>query len=179
MGSPIQAAAEALSSLVADHGIHADEVRQVEVLLPPQGARIVDNRSMPDINCQYCMAVILLDGRLSFQATHTYERLDDPNVREVQARVRLVPAEEFARMERQRPARVRVHLHQGKILERYVPAVRGTSDNPMTREEVEVKALDLLVGVLGEGRAHSLVGAIWALDDCASIRDLRPLIQEG
>ena len=177
VGSPIQAAAEALSSLVADHGIHADEVRQVEVLLPPQGARIVDNRSMPDINCQYCMAVILLDGRLSFQATHTYERLDDPNVREVQARVRLVPAEEFARMERQRPARVRVHLHQGKILERYVPAVRGTSDNPMTREEVEVKALDLLVGVLGEGRAHSLVGAIWALDDCASIRDLRPLIQ--
>ena len=178
VGSPIQAAADALTSLVAEHAIDADQVREVEVLLPPQGARVVDNRSMPDINCQYCMAVILLDGQLSFRATHTYERLDDPRVREVQARVRLVGAQEFAGMERQRPATVRVHLSDGQVLERHVDAVRGTADNPMTRQEVETKALDLLPDVLGEDRARSLVSAVWDLDGNASVRELRPLLQQ-
>ena len=178
VGSPIQAAADALTSLVAEHAVNADQVREVEVRLPSQGACIVDNRSLPDINCQYCMAVILLDGQLSFRATHTYERLDDPRLREVQARVRLVGAQEFAGMERKRPATVRVHLSDGQVLERHVDAVRGTADNPLTRQEVETKALDLLPDVLGEDRARSLVSAVWDLDGNASVRELRPLLQQ-
>ena len=176
VGSPIQAAADALCQLVVEHTLVAERVREVEVLLAPQGARIVDNRSMPDINCQYCMAVILLDGGLSFAATHDYGRLDDPRVREVQARVRLTGAAEFAGVESQRPARVRVTLEGGRVLERYVPAVRGTADNPMTREEVEAKALDLLADVLGDERAHALIGTIRGLEAHAA-RDLRPLLQ--
>ena len=36
------------------------------------GARIVDGRHMPDVNLQYCMAAIVLDGgKLTFEATHT------------------------------------------------------------------------------------------------------------
>ena len=176
VGSPIQAAADALTALVQEHRLTAEGVREVEVRLPPQGARVVDNRTMPDINCQYCMAVILLDGTLSFEATHTYERMADPRVRQVQARVRLIGDPAFQGMERQRPALVRVHLRDGRTVERHVPAVRGTADNPMTWDEVAAKALDLTASVLGRERAARLVDTARHLERVGSARELRPLL---
>ena len=179
VGSPIQAAAEAMTSLVTEHGLTADVVREVDVLLPPQGANIVNGRTMPDVNLQYCMAAILLDGgTLSFQATHTYERLADPAVMDVMGRVRLVANQEFLGMERQRPATVRVHTTSGGTLELHVPAVRGTADNPMTRAEIEAKALDLIGGVLGEEKAHAVVRSVGELDKMPSVLALRPLLTE-
>ena len=52
-------------------------------MVPPRGAKTVNNRSMPDINCQDIMAAILLDGRLTFAAAHSYERMSNPQIREV------------------------------------------------------------------------------------------------
>lgn len=177
VGSPIQAAAEAMTALVQEFGLTADRVQRIDVHLPPQGAQLVNNRSMPDINCQYIMAVILLDGQLTFKAAHAYERMADPKVQEVQARVHLVGDPQFSGQERQRPGLVRVHLADGQTAEKLVPAVRGTADNPMTREEVEVKSLDLLRDVLGTERANSLIRTIWELDKVESVRNLRPLLR--
>ena len=132
---------------------------------------------MPDVNLQYCMAVIALDGgRLTFQATHTYERMSDPGVQELMAKVRLQGNPEFAGMERQRPATVRIHTANA-VLERHVPAVHGTADNPMTTEEVDEKALDLIGGVYGEQRARDVVAAVHALDTTPP-SVLRPLLTE-
>ncbi len=176
VGSPIQAAADAMSALVKDHKLTADKVKKIDVHLPPQGSQVVNNRSMPDVNCQYIMAVILLDGQLTFNAAHTYERMADPKVRAVQARVNLIGDPQFKDQERQRPGLVRLHLEDGRIVEKLVAAVRGTADNPMTRDEIEVKSLDLLQGVLGEKRARSLIQAIWDLEKMNSLRDLRTLL---
>ena len=177
VGSPIQAAAEAMTSLVTEHGITADTVGDVQVLLPPRGAQIVDGRTMPDVNLQYCMAAIVLDGgRLTFEATHTYERLADPEVTALMSRVHLAAEPAFAGLEQQRPATVQVRTTAGAVLERHVPAVRGTADSPMTREEVEAKALDLLGGVLGEAQAEAIVHAVRSLDDATPVRALRSLL---
>lgn len=176
VGSPIQAAADAMSALVQGHKLTADKVKRIDVHLPPQGARVVNNRTMPDVNCQYIMAVILLDGQLTFKAAHTYERMANPKVRAVQARVNLIGDPQFSGQERQRPGLVRVHLEDGGIVEKLVAAVRGTADNPMTRDEIEVKSLDLLQEVLGTKRAHSLIKGIWDLEKMNSVQDLRPLL---
>jgi 2-methylcitrate dehydratase PrpD len=176
VGSPIQAAAEAMSSLVRKYGLTADQVKGIDVHLPPQGAQIVNNRTMPDINCQYIMAIILLDGQLTFKAAESYARMSDPLVREVQSRVNLIGDPKFADQERQRPGLVRVHLADGRTVEELVPAVRGTAGNPMTREEVEAKSLDLLQEVLGVERSKSLIHAVWGLDRWKSVRELRPLL---
>ena len=180
VGSPIQAAAEALTLIVAEHGIAAGDVAKVDVLLPPNGARIVDDRSMPDINLQYCMAVILLDGgSLSFDATHTYDRMSDPAVLDMRSRVTLSGSPEFAGMERQRPATVRVTLNDGRVLEQHVPAVRGTADDPMTHGDVEAKATELIASVLGTERARAVVEEVWGLDERTRASALRPLLQDG
>jgi 2-methylcitrate dehydratase PrpD len=176
VGSPIQAAAEVMILLVQKYGLTAEKVKAIDVHLPPGGAQIVDNRTMPDINCQYIMAVILLDGRLTFKAAESYERMSDPKVLEVRSRVNLIGDPKFAGQERERPGLVRVHLTDGTMVEEFVSAVRGTPDNPMTRDEVEAKSVDLLKDVLGIERTKSLVGKIWELEKVKSVRELRPFL---
>jgi 2-methylcitrate dehydratase PrpD len=180
IGSPIQAAAEAMTQLITESGLTSGAIQEVEVLLPPQGAKIVDGRHMPDVNLQYCIAAIVLDGgKLTFEATHTYERLSDPAIVELMAKVHLKPNPEFKDMERQRPATVRIHATDGNILERFIPAVRGTADHPMTRDEVLAKGLDLVSSVYGEARAAQVVDAVMALESLGNVVDLRPLLTEA
>jgi len=90
--------------------------------------------------------------------------------------VNLIGDPRFADQERQRPGLVRVHLTDGTTVEEFVPAVRGTADNPMTRDEVEAKSVDLLQDVLGKKRTQSLVGKIWGLEKVKSVRELRPFL---
>jgi hypothetical protein len=54
--------------------------------------------------------------------------------------------------------------------------VRGTPENPMTREEVETKAYGLIETIVGAGRARQLIEATRSLESLASVRDLRPLM---
>ena len=85
VGSPIQAPADAMSWLVKEHKLTADQVKKIDVHLPPRGAQVVNNRTMPDVNCQYIVAVILLDGKLTFKATQSYDRMSDPRVQQVRS----------------------------------------------------------------------------------------------
>lgn len=179
VGSPIQAAAEAMTSLVSKNNVDPTNISSVEVLLPPQGARIVDGRHMPDVNLQYCMAAIALDaGKLTFEATHTYERLFEPAIVEMMAKVTLKANPEFAEMERQRPATVRIHLTDGSTLEEFCPAVKGTADNPMSRQEIEDKARDLFSTVYSD-RGDALVEAVMNIESQSSLGGLRSLLTEA
>jgi 2-methylcitrate dehydratase PrpD len=180
VGSPIQAAAEAMTSLVNTHGIAPSSIREVEVLLPPKGAQIVNRRHMPDVNLQYCMAAIALDGgKLTFEATHTYDRLSEPSIVDMMAKVSLKGHHDFAQLERQRPATVRIHTYDGTVLEEHCPAVKGTADNPMTRAEIEDKARDLVGSVYGEARGSEVVDAVMRVELLANVRDFRPLLTEA
>jgi 2-methylcitrate dehydratase PrpD len=176
VGSPIQASADAMTILVQTHSLKAAEVAEIEVHTTPRGAPVVDNRSMPDINCQYIISCILLDGRLTFKAAHDHERMSDPAVQAVRAQIRLIGDEMFADKELQRPGLVRVRLTNGQTVEQLVPAVRGTADNPMSRQEVEDKALDLLGDVIGQSRAQQLIAAVWDIEGVKSARDLQSLL---
>ena len=176
VGSPIQAPADAMSWLVQEYKLTPEQVKGIDVHLAPQSAQVVNNRTMPDVNCQYIVSVILLDGRLTFKATQSYERMSDPRVKEVQARVNLIGDPQFSAQERKRPGLVRVHLMDGRTVEKLVPVVRGTADSPMTRKEVEVKCQDLFQDVLGKERAASLIETVWALEKVKSMRELRSLL---
>jgi 2-methylcitrate dehydratase PrpD len=176
VGSPIQAPADAMSWLVQEYKLTADQVKSIDVHLPPRGAQVVNDRTMPDVNCQYIVAVILLDGKLTFKATQAYDRMNDPKVQRLRSRVNLIGDPQFQPVERKRPGLVRVHLNDGRTVEKLVPTVRGTAENPMTRAEVETKGLDLLQDVLGKSRSESLIRTIWEVEKVKSVRDLRLLL---
>src|SRR2546423_2441147 len=90
VGYPIQSALDALLALRRDHGLTPSSVDRIVARLPQDGAGIVNDSAMPDVNLQYLMAVALIDGTVSFDASHSFDRMKDPQVLAVKQRVQLV-----------------------------------------------------------------------------------------
>lgn len=179
VGSPIQAALDALEILQKRRPFAADEVQQVIARLPTTGAATVNNREMPDISLQHMMAVMLLDETVSFHAAHDKPRMQDPAVLRQRAKVQLVPDEELQRRMPQREAIVEVTLADGTHLREHVQAVRGAAENPMTRDEVVEKSRDLMTPILGAANCARLIERVLRIEDTKDIRELRPLLQRG
>ena len=179
VGAPIQAPLDALDLLLSRHRFQADQVAQIVVRVAANEATIVDNREIPDISLQHLIAVILVDGTVTFASAHARERMQDPTVLRHRAKVRLVHDPELERLMPRREAVVEVTLTDGQIYRERVGNVKGTSENPMTRDELAAKARDLVAPVLGGARAERLIGAVFALDTAKNIRELRPLLQRA
>ena len=142
-------------------------------------AAIVDNRDAPDICMQYMVAVMLLDKTASFRAAHDKARMQDPAVVRERSKVQLVKDEELQKRLPHREAIVELTLTDGTQLTEHVTAVRGTSDNPMTKEEVVAKARDLMTPTLGTSRVASLIATLYALEKVKDVRELRTLLQKA
>ena len=177
VGSPIQAALDALQVLMEEHGISASDVKRIVARLPDDLAHIVDNRTMPDINLQHMLALLLVDGAVTFANSHDTARMADPRVAAVRDRIELAPSAELTEARPRRQGIVEVETADGAVLSHRTYAVRGTSDNPMPQEEVTAKAQDLLASVLGTDRSDQLIEAVWALDEISDVRELRPLLR--
>ena len=176
VGSPIQAALDSLSELIKEHGIGADDVEKLTVTMHKTGAATVNDRSMPDINLQHLMSVMLLDGSVSFAAAHDDARMKDRRVLESKRRIELIGSAELENAPT-RQAIVELKTRDGRILKHHTMAVRGTAANPMTQVEVEEKCYDLMAPVLGTRRARSLINTVWQIEKVADTRALRPLLR--
>jgi 2-methylcitrate dehydratase PrpD len=176
VGSPIQAPLDALELMAKRKAFDAAAVRKVVVRLGTREASVVDNREIPDICLQHMVAIMLIDGTVSFAAAHDVARMREPSVLAQRAKVELVPDAELDR--RVREAKVTVVLADGSELSEHVRAVRGTADNPMPRAEVVGKCHDLIVPVLGAAQCDALIEAVLAIERIKDVRDLRPLLQK-
>jgi len=177
VGSPIQAALDALELLRQEHPFDADQVQQMSVHLATDEAAIVNNREIPDICVQHILAIALLDKAVSFAAAHDRARMNDPAVLRLRAKINLLPDADLERLMPLRVAILEVALVDGKKLSRRVDNVRGTPENPMTREEVVAKARDLVAPVLGAQKSADLLSKIIDLENVTDIRELRLLLQ--
>ena len=179
VGSPIQAPLDALENLRKRHPFEPAGVQRVAVRLATSEAKTVNDREMPDISLQYMVAVMLLDKTASFAAAHDKPRMQDAAVQREKAKVQLIPDEELERLYPRRETLVEVTLTDGTKLTERVGAVRGTAENPMTREEVVAKCRDLTAPVLGSAGAGKLITRVLELEKSKDIRELRPLLQAG
>jgi 2-methylcitrate dehydratase PrpD len=177
VGSPVQAVLDALENLQKRNRFMADDVKQVLVHVATNEAAIVNNREIPDISLQHLVAVMLLDKTVTFKSAHDTARMKDATVLRHRAKVQLIPDEELERRMPQREAIVEVVLNNGMRITEHVEAVRGTFDNPMTRDEVIAKARDLITPVLGAASTSKLIDAVFTIESVRNIRDLRPLLQ--
>ncbi len=175
VGYPIQSAVDAFLALRREHGLTAANVRHITVRLPEDGARIVDNSAMPDVNCQYIIAVALVDGAVSFDDSHSYTRMVDPQIQAVRQRVELVADRALMTPDAPRSARVEVTLEDGRTVSHFTRFASGTKENPLTTEEVTAKARHLMTPVLGAQKTEALIQRVNALETVANIRDLRSL----
>lgn len=171
VGSPIQAAVQALEELLERRPVAPDEVEEIRLHLNPWLADIVDGRSMPDVNVQYCLAATILDRGLSFQASHDQARMGDPEAVALMARVRVLRTLPDPP---RREARVEISLAGGDVESQHADNVLGTTGNPMSLAQVESKALELMTPILGEPSARRATELILALED---LDGLDPLVE--
>src|SRR5437867_2739285 len=152
VGYPIQAPLDAFLNLRRQHGLTAANVERIVARLPEDGARIVDDRAMPDVNIQYVLAVALIDGTLSFDASHSYERMRDPQVQTVKQRIELVADRTLMDPAAPRSGRVDVTLRDGRTFTQFTKYPPGTKENPLNTATVTTKARELMLPVIGATR---------------------------
>jgi 2-methylcitrate dehydratase PrpD len=179
VGSPIQAPLDGMETLLKKHSFHADQVKKVIVRSATQEAVIVDNRTMPDICLQHVIAVMLVDGTVTFRSAHDRQRMQDPAILRERAKVELIADQGLDQLLPKRVAIVEVTLNDGNRFSERVDAVRGTAENPMTRDEIVAKSRDLIAPVLGTATASALIDKVLKIENVKDIRELRPLLQKA
>ena len=174
VGYPIQAPLDAFLTLVREHGLNESNVEHIVVSLPEDGARVVNNRSMPDICCQHIIALALVDGGVSFEDSHSYERMADPKVRAVRDRVELIADRALMDRAAPRSGRVEVKLRDGRTVSHFTRHAPGTKENPLDTESVNKKARSLMAPVLGDERTEQVIERVNAIEGLDDVRTLRP-----
>ena len=176
VGYPIQSALDALFTITSTHNVTGADVAGVVAKLPTDGAGVVNNRAMPDVNIQHCIALALVDGAVSFASTHSYERMADVEVLAMKERVTLQPEPSLVMPEAPRQAIIEVTTTDGRTLSHHTKYAPGTAQNPLDTDRVCEKARDLIAPVLGSDATEQLIDRVLHIEDVASVRDLRPLL---
>jgi 2-methylcitrate dehydratase PrpD len=172
VGYPIQAPLDALLRLRREHALSPANVERIVVRLPEDGARVVDNRSMPDVNCQHMLAVALVDGAVSFENSHSYERMKDPEVRVVKEHVQLIADPKLMDPAAPRSGLVEVTLRDGRTVSAFTRHAPGTKENPLDTAAVNGKARLLMEPVLGAARTEEVIRRANALENLHDVRGL-------
>jgi 2-methylcitrate dehydratase PrpD len=127
-GYPIHAAVEAATALVKHHGLHVDDIAAVEIGMPANAMRVVDNRDMHNICVQDTLTAALVRGGLHLREDPFPIVLDDAGYRRLRAAVTLDVDPELERDQPNgRGARVALRLLDGTVRSERVDHPRGHS----------------------------------------------------
>jgi 2-methylcitrate dehydratase PrpD len=176
VGSPMMETVDATLTMLSKQTIAPDEIENVVVRIPESGARTVNNRKMPDVNVQYMVASILIDGKLSFESAHDYQRFQNPRVLALKEKVQLIGDETMERSGHRFQGLVEVTLKDGKVFHEHVIGCRGRPENPMSPDEVEKKAAWLLEPILGREKVEQIIQSTRKIEALANIRELTDLL---
>ena len=162
-------ALDAIRDLQAEEGFRAEDVAQIHVASYASTKEICDRpqaRSLTDarFSLQYCVAVLLLLGGVRASAFDEQHR-SDPAVHALMAKITLSLAPDLAiAYPKGRPARVRVTLQDGRVLEHVRETRKGDPEDPLSDQELSDKFLELTRPVIGE-RAEALLELLWHGND--------------
>jgi 2-methylcitrate dehydratase PrpD len=176
VGSPMMETVDATLTMLAKQPIPPEQIEKIVVRIPESGARTVNNRRMPDVNVQYMVAAILLEGKLSFELAHDYGRFQNSRVLALKEKVQLIGDAELERSGHRFQGLVEITLKDGRTVREHVINCRGRPENPMSPEEVEKKAAWLLEPVLGKANSDQVIDAIRQIEFVSNVRDLTKLM---
>jgi len=119
---------------------------------------------------QYVVANALVRRRVDLGIF--YDRpLDDPDVLALAARV-TCPPDTDSDYPQHFPGEVELHLTDGRVVRRRVPASHGTPDDPMSSDEVAAKFLSNAGRTIPVAQARRIVEVVDILQDLDDIGDL-------
>lgn len=178
------AAIDGALTLRARMGARWQDLREVEVQTYAPALDVAGN---PDprtaaearFSLPFVVATALIHGSVRLSA-FTPERLSDPQIRDLMARIRLsVEPALNARFPGQRAARVVFHTRDGIRDEFLQPTRKGDPDAALSDAELSDKFMELAAPVSGEPEARRLLATLWALDGLKDLRELAPARPRG
>ena len=134
-------------------------------------------RETADHSFPYCVAVALLDGKVTL---HSFDakRLTDPALHQLMQKVRVVLQPEFVgRYPHAMPTRITVRTKAGKDYANQVDYPLGHPKNRMSDHEIEKKFRRLAAGTLDRARMKKVIDLVWKLDQLKDISALMPLLK--
>lgn len=121
-------------------------------------------RETADHSLPYCVAVSLLDGKIS-PASFSATRLRDTALRKLIQKVEITEIPEFTdRYPKAMPTRIRVTTAGGRTYTAQVDIPKGHPKRPLTDTELMDKFHRLIDSVIGATAANRLAERIWELD---------------
>jgi 2-methylcitrate dehydratase PrpD len=158
-------------AITADPAFAVERLERVEVVVHPLARSVMfepaalryqpENGWSARWSMPFNMAVALTDRAIGI-ASYSDARARDAATRALMQRV--VPVVDGTLpFPGTYPARLRVRLADGRVIERDQPHVAGTPQNPMPRTEFERKFMANAAPVLGEGRASELAERLLSL----------------
>jgi 2-methylcitrate dehydratase PrpD len=155
VGFPIASPLAALESILGRGAFAPADVDEIRVYYDEDWYKVIgDQTPMPDVNLRYCLAVTVLDGKMTFDASHDPARMAAPDVRAMGSRVRLLgpkPAQDRFAVTIEVLAKGRVHE---AFQDRNVP---GRFENPLSDGDVRDKARELMEPVIGAQRTRRVI----------------------
>jgi len=163
------------------HRIMPEQVAQVTVGVNAAVPRILIHSNPRSgleakFSGEFSAAAALCDGRVGI-ATFRDDKTDDPTIRELMTRVRLVVDPEIpGDLERHMWTRVTVRLRDGREVAIAPRPVPGHPGLPLSMDQLREKFMDCARIVLPEDRADSVRQMVEQLDGCPDLRSLTAIL---
>jgi 2-methylcitrate dehydratase PrpD len=170
-GIVMHAVVDACLALRRDHGLATAEIADITIsgdqLLLDRGDRIVANDRDARVSIHHCAAVAFQFGKAGLWA-FSEAAVHDPAVVALRALTR-------AKLDAGSPrgaATAIVRTHDGRVLTKTVTHAKGSTADPLTDAEIEVKLRDLAHQGHFTGSVDDVIASIWQLDAAATITPL-------
>jgi 2-methylcitrate dehydratase PrpD len=170
VGFPIAAPLAATEEIMAMPDFDPTRIEAVRIWYHPDWYKVIgDNNRMPDLNLRHCIAATLVEGRLTFNASHDVEKMKDERILAMGRRITLLDAKEGQdRFE----ARIEIDCGGRTFCAAQGLHVLGRKENPMTTEQVHDKAMELFTTVISEKAACDAIDIVHAMENERSIQRL-------
>ncbi len=178
VGGPIQGPLHVLRDMMQENRFKAADVEKLTARMPDKELEIVNNRDMSDICVQHMLAVMLVDRKVTFKSAHDMARMKDPAVLDVRSRIEAVGDPALTDVERRWRCVMEIRLKNGRTLAHQTMAAKGSYENPLSRDEEDEKARDLILPVLGKTRGADLLAELWNFDQIPDVTSLRALYRK-
>lgn len=161
-------------------GLEPDAVARVRVETYSLAAQLQDrsprNTLAGKFSVPFAVATTLIN-RSSGVESFTWDKIRDPAIQALADRVEVVEDPALtALMPEFRPARVRVELTDGSVLEAETKTNRGDTEDPYSDADLDAKYADLAARVWPDAVAKALYDGCFALETLADVNALTRLL---
>jgi 2-methylcitrate dehydratase PrpD len=177
-------AIHALGTIMKDNALRADEIAAITLHCSTMAHRhcawpyTPQGVTSAQMSLFYTLAVMAHDGEV-LTDQFSDARLSDPVLMDFMRRISIEvdPAYDVGGDQTRHESRMRVVTRDGRRFEQHAQYRKGSTQNPMSREERHAKFRRLAGAVLAQAKVEQIISEVESLEHAASVEKLALLLQ--